>query len=99
MTTTENNKLIAEFMNYANNRPITDSLANKLYNDWNSLMEVVEKIERLDFKFEILSTRVDIVDNRVIDFKKRFEPIIKETKIEAVYNACVEFIKWYNNNK
>jgi hypothetical protein len=21
------------------------------------------------------------------------------TKIEAVYNACVEFVKWYNNQK
>jgi hypothetical protein len=26
--TTENNKLIAEFMNYANNRPLTNSLLN-----------------------------------------------------------------------
>ena len=33
MNTIKNNKLIAEFMNYANSRPITDSLANKLYND------------------------------------------------------------------
>jgi hypothetical protein len=21
----------------------------------------------------------------------------KETRIKSVYNACVEFIKWYNN--
>ena len=31
MNTTENNKIIAEFMNYANNRPLTDSLLNTLY--------------------------------------------------------------------
>lgn len=71
----------------------------KYHEDWNWLMKVVEKIESLDFIFEILSTRVDIADYRVIAFKKRFEPIIKETKIEAVYNACVEFIKWYNEQK
>lgn len=71
----------------------------KFNKSWDWLMPVVEKIESLDFIFEILSTRVDIADYRVIAFKKRFEPIIKETKIEAVYTACVEFIKWYNEQK
>lgn len=111
----DNNKLIAEFLewnkgeNYSNEFQFYEAFRESVYqttpsemkfhSDWNWLMPVVEKIESLDFIFEILSTRVDIADYRVIAFKKRFEPIIKETKIEAVYNACIEFIKWYNEQK
>ena len=103
MNTIKNNKLIAEFMNYANSRPITDSLANKLYNDWNSLMEVVEKIESLGYNIDTM--KVDITKYQSSQFcgiyidGKRIYTNYCETKIEAVYNACVEFIKWYNNNK
>ena len=103
MNTIKNNKLIAEFMNYANNRPITDSLANKLYNDWNSLMQVVEKIESLGYNIDTM--KVDITKYQSSQFcgiyidGKRIYTNYCETKIEAVYNACVEFIKWYNNNK
>jgi len=45
MNTTENNKLIAEFMNCENPQAWEDDLYN---NDWNWLMEVVEKIEGLE---------------------------------------------------
>ena len=102
--TTENNKLIAEFMEY---KPtfevyIDDVLTTlerpiKNYNsDWNWLMEVVEKIEEMaDWSLELLTTD-----------KKEYQMLIPlsntnvivETKIEAVYNGCVEFIKWYNKN-
>ena len=90
-------------MNYANSRPITDSLANKLYNDQNSLMEVVEKIESLGYNIDTM--KVDITKYQSSQFcgiyidGKRIYTNYCETKIEAVYNACVEFIKWYNNNK
>ena len=29
----------------------------------------------------------------------KIEDAYGETRIEAVYNACIEFIKWYNKNK
>lgn len=99
MNTTENNKLLAEFMNYANSKPITDSLANSLYKDYNSLMSVVEKIEKLGFEFFIVESRCRIAHNTdksietIIDFE------ILGTKIEAVYNACVEFVEWWNKNQ
>ena len=96
--TTENNKLIAEFMEH---KPtfevyIDDVLTTlerpiKNYNsDWNWLMEVVEKIESLDIYY-----------NEYIDYNSSMfasGKIELSTKIEAVYNACVEFIKWYNKN-
>lgn len=73
----------------------------KFHTDWNWLMQVVEKIESLDYmvihnfyisKFEVV---IKAEHNRV--FKDIH--IANKTKIEAVYNACVEFIKWYNEQK
>jgi hypothetical protein len=70
--------------------------------DWNWLMEIVEKIESL----------TDINSNgcfmllESIGFNAKFifddgTRILKdskgETKMEATYNACVEFVQWYNN--
>ena len=110
---TENNKLIAEFLNVKMhpcetieklkflpmeergiyNGYFIDEL--KFHSDWNWLMEVVEKIESLGYRIEIVKhiCRVYLSDKETI--------IISENipKIEAVYNACIEFIKWYNENK
>ena len=76
--------------------------------DWNWLMAVVEKIETMsnNDQFYIIVE----YDNRD-EFKgwvwriDRFVKTLKvndnriKTKIEATYNACLEFIKWYNQNK
>ena len=101
----ENNKIIAEFMGrvipedkleFYDENPTTH-----YYNsNWNWLMQVVEKIESLD-------GHLHICDNDVfVHFPKRIKGCVringeslKLSKIEAVYNACVEFIKWYNENK
>ena len=106
MKTIENNKLIAEFLGYIDNgcsedgfliHPITnydvEISSLKYHEDWNWLMEVVEKIESLGYRIEIVKhiCRIYLSSKETI--------IISENipKIEAVYNACVEFIKWYNN--
>ena len=90
MNTTENNKIIAEFMGM---KPIskneTDGIWNctikahgynivqhlSFHSDWNWLIEVVEKIEGLNYEF------------------------ILTTNIENTYNACVTFINWHNKQK
>ena len=117
MNTTENNKLIAEFLGWTKkidkegeetpfyNLPIkfNNPQGVKEYiplegfifdTDWNWLMEVVEKIESLGNNFIIEGNRgfINIPQIKQIELRK-------ETKIEAVYNACVEFIKWYNEQK
>lgn len=109
---TENNKLIAEFLGYSQPhpdyhnttywykkdcQPLTILL---FHSDWNWLMEVVEKIERFEgenryamYNVDIQQCFVEIIENHT------YETIINidaNSKIEAVYNACVEFIKWYN---
>jgi hypothetical protein len=99
MNTLDNNKLIAEFMGF-------DILSNGYFNyegeitrslpefnsDWNWLMEVVEKIESLSKNNTV-----------ILDWSRNnwtiFDILITASKIEAVYDACVDFIKWNNNQK
>ena len=125
MNTTENNKIIAEFLGYIkhetnftkgknkvtykllnpntpNGLPLIkiyeESTINKLHSDWNWLMEVAEKIESLGYNTKIESlehTRVSIGNGKYLTLVE----VDNETKIQAVYNACIEFIKWYNENK
>jgi len=114
METTENNKLIAEFMGYVLNDntgvtvyyndktcEVLDPDKLKFHSDWNWLMEVVEKIEKLGYwtecRKQLGGVRFVIGDEK--DFKNEKPPIVnvyKDLKIEAVYTTCVEFIEWYN---
>ena len=72
----------------------------KYHEDWNWLMQLVEKIESLGYNIDTM--KVDITKYQSSQFcgiyidGKRIYTNYCETKIEAVYNACVEFIKWYN---
>jgi hypothetical protein len=116
MNTTENNKLLAEFLGLTleqeQERIFIQGLGTKLIEetfntDWNWLMEVVEKIESLGY--------ISNQDSRICEGSLKpiyyFRIFIKHyrgqnvgyskanTRIEAVYNACVEFVKWYNENK
>lgn len=101
-TTIETKRLIAKFMNYANNRPLTDELLKSLYNDWNSLMEVDEKIKKLGYWIRTQSTNNGSHLSIFIGKTGNNEPIIQYGRAKAkevYYNAFVEFIKWYNQNK
>jgi len=107
MNTTENNKLIAEFMGFKINTTTSiDVLYNektcevldlnklKYHFDWNWLIEVVEKIEK-NYIVDICGKAVSIHENNgemIVDLcGKNYS-----NKTEAVYNACVKFIKWHN---
>jgi hypothetical protein len=108
MNTTENNKIIAEFMEI--NTAFDDTFSinpmtkygcwekMKYDTDWNWLMEVVEKIESLGYDLFIETFEVRIEKYRETLFRQHTK-VSNQTKIKAVYNACVEFIKWYNENK
>ena len=91
MNTIENNKIIAQFLEISHQK-----IAMNFHSNWNILMDVVEKIESLGFFFEIKRNWVRITKKREI-IVIRWEQ--DKYKIEATYNACVEFIKWYNQNK
>ena len=77
------------------------------HSDWNWLMGVVEKIKGLGFKFNCFLTNEksyttfsDYTDTTQHSFVcigangKSYDT--ENNSIKAVYNACVEFVKWYN---
>ena len=106
MKTIKNNKLIAEFMGLnlhqgvwrkstlATERKICKEDALKYHEDWNWLMVVVEKIESLGYKIDISKWENSQYCGIYLNGKKIADNETN-TKIEAVYNACIEFIKWY----
>jgi hypothetical protein len=65
---------------------------------WDWLMPAVEKIESLEFTFVIDNNEANILSD--VDCDKGLL-ILKQypTKIQSVYAAVVEFIKWYNSQK
>ena len=81
--------------------------SNMLFDvDWNWLMEVVEKIEN-QYRSKFSKNTFPCVSISSIcckisfygNYEEVITNIVRPTKIEAVYQACLEFIKWYNENK
>ena len=123
MNTTENNKIIAEFLewkfkpkfdcyvvpfnyvDYLDGTPFINKICHvenlQFNSDWNWLMVVVEKIESLHESNNVLiGTNITYVQihNKVRNEQETFKGVA-DTKNEAVYNACVTFIEWYNKQK
>jgi hypothetical protein len=101
---TEKNKLIAEFMGFTiigHNACVKDNYLFydaelKFHSDYNWLMQVVEKIENTQPISIIISCgNCEVYNCETAETLFFFEGV----KIEAVYNACVAFIEWYNENK
>ena len=78
------------------------------HSDWNWIMEVVEAIEKLKFRFEIWKLedanlhRVDILkmgwdSTSVFDAKDGWSKLTYPSKKEAVVQAINQFLIWYNN--
>ena len=74
----------------------------EFHSDWNWLMSVVEKIENLQdenncaiYNMQIEQSFTEIIDNHTSE--TIIYDIDADSKIEAVYNTVIEFIKWYNN--
>ena len=80
---------------------------SKYHSDWNWLMEVVEKIEALrdgrclmdnDDILAYVTIGSQYCEIRV--YECIFEPETEfPTKIQAVYDCCVQFVKWYNSKQ
>jgi hypothetical protein len=104
MNKQESNKLLAEFMGfewYEINKPYIavrepNGGIRHFSTDWNDLMQVVEKIENYNEFTSVLFAPQGCAIDVCIDNGFAFSNDCN-TKIEAVYNACVEFVQWYNN--
>lgn len=95
---TENNILIASFMGIDEIQSdiLRKSLLRNLeyHCDWEELMKVVDKIETIDNG----TFKVEIYFNECVVYHVEDHEIIRTeagNKKQAVYNACVEFIKYY----
>ena len=73
----------------------------EFHSDWNWLMRVVEKIENLQdenncaiYNVQIEQSFTEIIDNHTSE--TIIYNIDADSKIEAVYNTVIEFIKLYN---
>ena len=65
-------------------------------NSWDWLIPVVEKIEGLNsWIFDIYKNYVEVQYGD--KFKIDEITFSGDTKIEAVFKACISFIKWYND--
>jgi hypothetical protein len=64
----------------------------KYREDWNKLMEVVEKIESLGGNITIKGNTCEVI----YKFGGIGNSSTFEKKIDAVWNACVEYIIYYN---
>ena len=110
MTTLEiqqGNKLIFEYVTNKTYESLPDNIFDDLtpyHKYWDWLMPVVEKIDNIRLQdkkgyaqsvdFSIFSNICTIETGGYTSFT--ICTIIKDTKIEAVWTACVEFIQWYN---
>lgn len=95
MNTTENDKLIAEFMNalqygdlivIANIPTHIDN--SKYHSSWDWLMEVCKKILFLPREYKGHYNYIGRIENGLL-----------QVDIKAVYNAVAEFITWYNSQQ
>lgn len=104
----ENNKLIEEFLGWDINNPSTfptqlhqeEEIQGywelSFHSDWNLLMEVVQKITDLNNVVEIHDNHVRVVSN---ERNNALIDVVEGSMLEATYNACVSFVKWYNGQK
>jgi len=84
-TRIENKKLIAKFMNYANGRPLTDSLIDSLYNDWNAIIPVIHEIKQK-------AIQINYFD--MVGLEQHLNPFNRD--LISITKSCIEFIKRYN---
>lgn len=66
--------------------------------DFNLLLSVLEQIEKMGFDTSIHYS-LDRGGNLCYIHDSPIQSLNAVTKIEAVYNAVLEFIKWHNLNK
>lgn len=112
MTIEEGNKLIAGFMghkvSYGLEKAMLISTGDinytpvKYHKSWDWLMPVVEKIDK-DFSknFEVIIYSASCYIHKWNEDKQVYDTFISGVgkKIDAVYGAVIEFIKWYNENR
>ena len=98
MKPSENNRLIAEFMDYPDLGTEGDFSYLKYHEYWKWLMPVVEKIENFGYEFIIVESRCYVKHNTDHSIEEVFHMEGDVcSKLKTTYEAVVEFINQYNN--
>ena len=96
----KDNKLIAEFMGYTHQSDSAFKDENGFWNDfevfetWNWLMPVINKIRSMDSTYEI----EEVCKEEVGKYDWYNDISHYEFDLDLTYESVVEFIKEYNNN-
>ena len=98
MNTTDNNKLIAEFMGSNLNGLESWQYEEELqyHTSWDWLMPVVDKIEKLGYSYDRINADVFINTQEGKNIIPNPMDYNTMTMLEKTYQAVVEFIKQYN---
>jgi predicted acetyltransferase len=99
MKTPENNKLIAEFMDFPDLGTEGDFSYLKYHKSWDRLMPVVDKIENFGYEFIIVENRCYIKHNTDHSVEELFHIETIGSKLDTTYKAVLKFIKEYNKKK
>ena len=107
----EGNKLIAEFQEWNKTEHVNSTLFEEsikhtqFHKSYLWLMPVVEEIEKLDLIDEFNICYDSVAKGHIVSitpaFRDTFNTIITEVyekKIDAIYDAVIRFIEWYNQN-
>jgi len=71
----------------------------KFDSSWDWLMPVVEKIESLGYGVTIGMGTYVVIQDDVTDTGLKITKMTDNNKLFCTYEAVVEFINWYNENK
>lgn len=78
--------------------PMDDIFNPKFKSNWNHLMKVVEGLEKKfpEINIEMNKNSCFIYYHSLSENYVFCDTIYGDTRIEATYNAIVDFIRWYN---
>jgi hypothetical protein len=113
MNTTENNKLIAEFMGFKRKGnshiillkdgfvPFERNVGHlEFHTSWDWLMPVVQKIDEMGYNVHI--SRISCKITPILENDNVITSFVcgnVDKKIKLVYDTVVEFTKWYNKEQ
>ena len=91
-----------EYWRNPNDGHVGYSHPNRYNSDWNELMSVLGKIEKLACNVNIINNYCQIIkfsEGHSSEPEYQRTQTMASTKIENVWNAVIQFIQWYNEQK